>query len=65
MQAGQENPTPTIVNIARSARAAGVSVIHALNDRRSVDVITTHQCRLKARCADSESRFLAIKKFSC
>jgi hypothetical protein len=36
-----------------------------MNDRRAVDVIATDRGRLKARFADSESRFLAIKKFSC
>src|SRR3979490_3518895 len=65
MRAGQEIPTPTIVNIARSARAAGLSVIRAFNDRRAIDVTAPRRCRLKARCADSESWFLAIKKFSC
>jgi len=64
MRVEQENPTPSIVNIAKSARAAGVSVIRAFNDRRAIDVTATHRSRLKARCADSESRFLAIKKFS-
>ena len=65
MQAARENATQTIVNIAGSACAAGVFATRALRDRHTFDVVATHRCRLKARCADSESRFLAIKKFSC
>ena len=64
MRDGAENPTPSAVNIARSACAAGIFVIDSLKDRRAVDVIATDRGRLKARYADSESRFLAIKKFS-
>src|SRR3981189_1082832 len=64
MRYERENPTPPTVNIARSACAAGTSVIDSLKSRRAVDVIATDRDRLKARCADSESRFLAIKKFS-
>src|SRR6266481_1999590 len=64
MRDERENPATPTVNIARSACAAGASVIDSLNDRRAVDVIATDRDRLKARCADSESRFLAIKKFS-
>src|SRR5260370_41751898 len=64
MRDERENPTPLTVNIARSACAAGTSVIDSLNDRRAVDVVATDRDRLKARCADSESRVLAIKKFS-
>src|SRR6266446_560079 len=64
MRDERENPTPSVVNIARSACAAGTSVIDSLKSRRAVDVVTTDRGRPKARCADSESRFLAIKKFS-
>src|SRR5712671_153644 len=64
MRDERENPTTPTVNIARSACTAGTYVIDSLNDRRAVDVISTDRDRLKARCADSESRFLAIKKFS-
>jgi hypothetical protein len=65
MQAACENATQANVNIEGNACAAGVFVIRTLIDCCAIDVIATHQCRLKARCADSESRFLAIKKFSC
>jgi hypothetical protein len=64
MRAAPENPTLAIVNIARSACAAGVFEVRALRDRGSRDVVATHWWRPKPRCADSESRFLAIKKFS-
>jgi hypothetical protein len=59
-----ENALPSIVNIARNADAAGVSAIRAFNDRRAIGLTATHRGRLKARCTDSESRFLAMKKFS-
>ena len=65
MRAVRENAMQTNVNIAGSACAAGVFVISTFDDRRAFDVVATHRCRLKAHCADSESRFLAIKKFSC
>jgi hypothetical protein len=38
--------------------------IRAFNRQYVRDVIMALQGRLKALCADSESRFLAIKKFS-
>ncbi|MFZ2157033.1 MAG: hypothetical protein WAV72_13060 [Bradyrhizobium sp.] len=60
----RENAAPTIVNIARYARTAGVFAIHALRRRRAIDVIASRRTPLKADCADSESRILAIKKFS-
>jgi hypothetical protein len=59
------NAATAIVDIARSTHSAGVFVIRTLNDRRSIDITATHRVQSKARCADSESRFLAIKKFSC
>jgi len=64
MQDASENPTPTTVHIAKRSCAAGIFVIPSLKDRRTVDVVASDRGRLKARCADSESRFLAIKKFS-
>src|ERR1700674_4778232 len=54
-----------IVGIAENTCAAGVSAIDELNDRREIDVMAKRRCPLKARCVDSESRLLAIKKFSC
>jgi hypothetical protein len=65
MQEAPENTTQVIVNIAGNACAAGVFVNNVFDERGSIGVPTTRRCRLKARCADSESRFLAIKKFSC
>jgi hypothetical protein len=65
MRAAREIAAPVIVNIAGSACAAGIFVIHALNGRRAFDVIATRRYPPKRVCADSESRFLAIKKFSC
>jgi hypothetical protein len=59
-----ENAPPSIVNISGNARTAGVSALRAPNDRRAIGLMATHQGWLKARCADSESRFLAMKKFS-
>jgi hypothetical protein len=64
MQGARENATPAIVNIAKSACATGVFVIRAFDDLHAVDVIATDRIRPKARRADSESRFLAMKKFS-
>ena len=65
MRIVRAKPTPAIVNIAGSACAAGVFVLRTFCERGSVDVVATHRWPPKARCADSESRFLAIKKFSC
>jgi hypothetical protein len=64
MRIVREIATPAIVNIARSACAAGLFVIHTMNYRHAIDGIATHRYQLKAGCADSESGFLAIKKFS-
>ena len=64
MRIARKNPTPAVVNIARSDCAADVFVIRAFTDRRAIYVVGTDRGRLKARCVDSESRFLAIKKFS-
>ena len=59
-----EKPQAAIVNIARNPDAAGIFAIRAFDDRRAIDVVSRGRGRLKARCADSESGFLAIKKFS-
>jgi hypothetical protein len=64
-QAARENATSTTVNIEGNACAAGVFVACTFNDCCSIDVTTTHRRQVKARCTDSESRILAIKKFSC
>jgi hypothetical protein len=65
MQVVHKNATLPIVNIIGSDCAAGISVIHTLLHQCAIDVVTTHRWRSKACCADSESQFLAIKKFSC
>jgi hypothetical protein len=54
-----------IAGISRSACAAGIFVINASSDRHAEDVIATDRQQLKAGRADSESRILAMKKFSC
>jgi hypothetical protein len=54
-----------IVNVARNTCAAVVSLIHTSYVRSTIDVVATRRYRRKASLADSESRFLAIKKFSC
>jgi hypothetical protein len=64
-RAARENATSTTVNIEGNACAAGVFVMCAFNECCSIDVTTTHRRQLKARRTDSESRILAIKKFSC
>jgi hypothetical protein len=65
MRIVRENATPAIVNITGNTCAAGIFVIHALHCGYAIAVIATQRRRLKPRCTDSESRFLAIKKFSC
>jgi hypothetical protein len=62
---GARKPASANVKITRSDCAAGVSVIHAFNAQHTLDAATQHRSRAKARCADSESSILAIKKFSC
>jgi hypothetical protein len=64
MREARENTTPPIVNIAGNACATGISVNNTCNDHCSIGITATHRCGPKAGCADSESRFLAIKKFS-
>jgi hypothetical protein len=59
-----ENSTSTIVNIARNPCAADVSAILAAHARRRIRRIATRRRETKARRADSESRILAMKKFS-
>jgi hypothetical protein len=65
MQVARENTAIANVNIAGTHCAAVVFVIHALIDRHAFGITATRQDKRKARCADSESRFLAMKKFSC
>jgi hypothetical protein len=65
MRVVRENATSAIVNIARNTCAAVVSLILTSHARSAIDVAATHRRPQKAVVADSESRFLAIKKFSC
>jgi hypothetical protein len=44
--------------------ATDVSAACEFGGRRFADVVSPHVGRPNVRCADSESRFLAIKKFS-
>jgi hypothetical protein len=64
MRVVRENSTLLFVNIEGNDCAAGVSAIHTLHDLHIIDVIATHRRGLKPGCADSESHFLAMKKFS-
>jgi hypothetical protein len=64
-QAACENATSTTINIEGNACVAGIFVICTFSDYCSIDVTTTHRRPLEARRMDSESRILAIKKFSC
>jgi hypothetical protein len=64
MQKVPQRPTSAFVNIEGNACAADVSLIRDNNDRCVFDVTATQGCREKAAGMDSESQFLAIKKFS-
>jgi hypothetical protein len=65
MHRARENTSPAIINIEGNACAADVSVILSRIDRHVADVVAGLEWRLKTRFADSESRILAMKKFSC
>jgi hypothetical protein len=64
MQEVRENIAHVIVKIDENPCAAGVFTIHASDDIDAIDGVATAKHRPKARRADSESRFLAMKKFS-
>jgi hypothetical protein len=64
MRKVREKPIAANVNIERNHCTAGVFVTHASHARREIDIVATHRFRLRPGCADSESRFLAINKFS-
>jgi hypothetical protein len=59
------NSTSTIVKIAESAYAAVVSVVFIKSEQHAASIAATHLHRCKALGMDSESRILAMKKFSC
>jgi len=65
MRIVRDNAMSSIVNLTRNACAAVVSMIHASLARCTITVVATDRSWQKAFAADSESRFLAIKKFSC
>jgi hypothetical protein len=65
MRAAQENAKWTTVDIERNTCAPAIFDIGVFDDGDTLCLNATHRCRLKARCTDSESRFLAINKFSC
>jgi hypothetical protein len=51
--------------IERNACAAVLYEIHAIDDHHLIQVADERDGRSNGRCADSESFFLATKKFSC
>jgi hypothetical protein len=61
----REKATSAIINIARKSCAADISAIRTSNNRSAFSVAAIHRRGQKAPFADSESRLLAIKKFSC
>jgi hypothetical protein len=65
MRIVRENPTSSNVKIAESTCAADVSLTQLQRAQHPVHIAATHRAQSKAPCADSESRFLAMKKFSC
>jgi hypothetical protein len=65
MRIVRENSTSAIVKIAESACAADVSELRIKSERRAASIKATHLHRRNASGADSESRILAMKKFSC
>jgi hypothetical protein len=65
MRVVRENAMPAIVNVAIKSCAAGISAIHTSRHQSAIGVVATHRYPQKAPRVDSESRFLAIKKFSC
>jgi len=65
MRVVREKATHAFVNIEGKPCAAGISATLACCDVSEIASLATHSWRPKVRCADSESQFLAIKKFSC
>jgi hypothetical protein len=63
MQTMREKAQRTTINVAGIDCAAVVFAIYALDVRPAADVIARRRSRSNARYADSESRFLATKKF--
>jgi hypothetical protein len=64
MRIVRENPTSANVKIEESACAADVFFIRVQRAQRVAHLVATHRAQQLALCADSESRILAMKKFS-
>jgi len=65
MRTSFENPSATVINFARCACIAALSVDEQFIDRYLDEVVAARVSLVRAACADSESRGLAIKKFLC
>jgi hypothetical protein len=64
MREAQHRSASAFVNIAGNACAAVVSLIRIFHSQHAIGVVATRRGGPKTRGADSESGFLAIKKFS-
>jgi hypothetical protein len=65
MRKVREKSASTFVKVKGNACAAGISLIHTIDELHARHATATHHDASTARRADSESRFLAMKKFSC
>src|SRR5947208_15735195 len=65
MREVREKSASAFVKIEGNAHAAGISVIRSIVELRTHHAIATRRDRSKPDRADSESRILATKKFSC
>jgi hypothetical protein len=64
MRKVREKSASTFVKLEGNACAAGISSIHTIDELVARHATATHHNASAARCADSESWFLAMKKFS-
>ena len=64
IQITRENSTSTFVKVAGSDCAAAIFFIRYTSNLQRMFVAPSRSGKRKSPCADSESRFLAIKKFS-
>jgi hypothetical protein len=65
MRKVREKSASTFVKVEGNACAAGISLIRTIDELNVRHATATHHDASTVRCADSESRFLAMKKFSC
>jgi hypothetical protein len=65
MRIVRENLGPANVKIEENACAADVFLIHLERAQHLMRIIATDRLQRSAFFADSESRILAMKKFSC